>query len=98
MLQHTFIHIPGVGPKTEQGVWAAGVKDWASFFDGMPLKLPRSKKDRIAAELSESRRQLDAGNAHSIFSPPENPFQVHRPTISRYCGEVAFIRSLQPQW
>ena len=63
MLKKTFIHLQGVGAKTEQGFWAAGVKDWASFCDEMPPKLPPAKRKRIAAELIESKRQLDDGNA-----------------------------------
>lgn len=30
MLRHTFCHLPGVGPKTEERLWAAGVTDWAA--------------------------------------------------------------------
>jgi uncharacterized protein len=30
--------------------------------------------------------------------PPSNPIPAHRRTIARYRNEVAFIRSLQPQW
>ncbi len=67
MLQNTFIHISGVGTKTEQGFWAAGVKDWASFCEGMPLKLPPARRKCIAAELHESKLQLDDRNA-TFFS------------------------------
>ena len=33
MLKHTFIHIPGVGPKRELGIWRAGIRDWSDFLE-----------------------------------------------------------------
>ena len=64
MLKKTFLHLQSVGAKTEQGLWAAGVKNWASFFDGTPLKMPKARQNRMAAGLHESKRQLDDGNAN----------------------------------
>jgi hypothetical protein len=62
MLQQTFLHIPGIGPKTEQGFWAAGVENWDAFFDNASLKLSPSRREAIAGVLAESRRQLDRRN------------------------------------
>ena len=62
MLRHTFLHIPGIGPKTEQGFWSAGVDDWDAFFGDASLRLSTSKRETIADVLTESRRQLDRRN------------------------------------
>ena len=62
MLRHTFLHIPGIGPKTEQGFWAAGVQNWDAFSKDATLKLSASKRQTIADALIESRRQLDRCN------------------------------------
>jgi uncharacterized protein YprB with RNaseH-like and TPR domain len=64
MLKNTFIHIEGVGPKTERNLWAAGVRDWASFLDGAALKAPPARRAGIAAGLRESTRQLSSRNAN----------------------------------
>jgi hypothetical protein len=32
MLEHTFIHIPGIGPKTEQRLWQKGILTWEAFL------------------------------------------------------------------
>ena len=32
MLTSSFIHIPGVGPKTESHIWQRGVRTWADFL------------------------------------------------------------------
>ncbi len=31
MLESTFIHVPGVGPKTERSLWEQGIVDWECF-------------------------------------------------------------------
>jgi uncharacterized protein len=62
MLRQTFLHVPGIGPKTEQRFWAAGVDDWNAFFDDASLKLSASKRAAIADVLTESRHQLDRRN------------------------------------
>jgi len=31
MLQQTFIHVPGVGPKTERELWRSGIRSWEDF-------------------------------------------------------------------
>ena len=31
MLEQTFIHIPGVGPKTERELWHSGIRSWEDF-------------------------------------------------------------------
>ena len=33
MLEHTFVHIPGVGPKSEQMLWEKGVTTWQHFLE-----------------------------------------------------------------
>ncbi len=62
MIRHTFIHIPGVGPKTERALWSAGILDWDAFGTDLPLKFSAAKQISIAGALAESRRQLDGGN------------------------------------
>ena len=65
MLEHTFVHIPGIGKTTEQGLWEQGVRTWADA-DGMD---PGSRKvrPRVLAQLRnylpESRRALQEKNA-----------------------------------
>ena len=62
MIRNTFLHIPGIGPKTEQNIWAAGVDDWDAFFSRESLNLSAAKRQKMAVELSESVHQLDRRN------------------------------------
>ena len=54
MLEQTFIHIPGIGPKTEQAIWGQGVLTWKQFLiHERPILSP--EKDRlIRQELTSS--------------------------------------------
>ncbi len=62
MLRQTFIHIPGIGPKTERNFWSAGVDHWDAFVENRTLKIPDSKRRQIMAALEDSRRELDRRN------------------------------------
>ena len=44
MLQNTFCHIPGIGPKTENLLWSSGVLAWHTAYecDHIPLSSKRT--------------------------------------------------------
>jgi uncharacterized protein YprB with RNaseH-like and TPR domain len=52
MLRHTFCHLPGVGPKTEQKLWSRGITTW----DAPDLRADWAEK------LDDSRAALAAGD------------------------------------
>ena len=55
MLTSTFIHAPGVGPATEQALWAQGITDWQKYLDqSHTLKLPPRHKIELAETVAES--------------------------------------------
>ncbi len=62
MLKNTFQHIPGVGKKTEERIWSAGVKDWNSLGKPHRINLPGKKVATLADYCRESREQFDRGN------------------------------------
>ena len=42
MLERTFIHVQGVGPSTEQRLWARGIHTWQDFLEhGRGILAPR---------------------------------------------------------
>src|SRR5688500_18598245 len=58
MLRHTFCHLPGIGPKIEQKLWATGVHSWADLSAQCPASGSGSR--RPWAELvEEAQRHLD---------------------------------------
>jgi uncharacterized protein len=62
MLKNTFQHIPGIGRKTEERIWASGVMDWDCLGNPCMLKLPPPKMAALEASCRESRVQLAREN------------------------------------
>ncbi|WP_373499376.1 ribonuclease H-like domain-containing protein [Desulfococcus sp.] len=62
MLQNTFQHIPGIGPKTERRLWDSGIPDWRSAGDLPTSRLPLKQADVFLRCLDESARALEDGN------------------------------------
>jgi len=62
MLKNTFIHIPGIGPKTEQQFWNSGIHSWKDFTQNCPIRLTQSKMDTITSYLEESKQNLNFDN------------------------------------
>jgi hypothetical protein len=66
MLEQTFIHIPGVGPKTERELWQSGIRSWEDFTailrPSAPMSpgLRRRLEDYIPQSI-EAVKNRDAG-------------------------------------
>jgi len=58
LLEHTFIHIPGIGPKTERHLWWNGILTWKDFLSAKktPLSLARDAFVRRNLEVSLENR------------------------------------------
>src|SRR6267142_5949730 len=81
MLQKTFIHIPGVGKLTEQGLWAHGIRSWDDAdrfekrfgFAGVKLQqkldeyIPRSREAMQRKDASFFHRLSALGEAWRIY-------------------------------
>ncbi len=63
MLRHSFIHIPGVGEKTERALWGKGIRGWSdSHALDKTLGRGTSQIDRIRQFLRDSEIQYKARN------------------------------------
>jgi uncharacterized protein YprB with RNaseH-like and TPR domain len=60
MLRHTFCHLPGVAARTEQRLWAEGVRVWEDLLAG---HVPRSARRLSLDELRESVRRHATADA-----------------------------------
>ncbi len=54
MLEHTFIHISGIGPKVEQQLWAQGILTWSDFLNHRKPLFSPTRDARIKRELEIS--------------------------------------------
>jgi len=63
VLQHTFVHVPGIGLKTERSLWQSGVHSWDFFRDERGWALTpfsRRKYETLRGYLDICRERLRA--------------------------------------
>ncbi|MGC8491061.1 MAG: ribonuclease H-like domain-containing protein [Syntrophobacteraceae bacterium] len=66
MLNHTFVHLPGVGPKTEESLWDKGIHSWDIFlgeFGRAASPFGKRKHEALVAHLELSREKLNGLDA-----------------------------------
>jgi uncharacterized protein YprB with RNaseH-like and TPR domain len=83
-IENSFIPVRGVGEKTEQKLWQAGVTTWDEF-DGSVVGPTRA--DRIEDFISTSRDHLDEENAHyfgEVF-PEESHWRLYENFREKTC-------------
>ncbi len=62
MLEHTFVHVPGIGDATEQSLWELGVVDWQCALRELPAGVSARCRRSLPAAIAESREALDRGD------------------------------------
>lgn len=60
MLQHSFIHLPGIGDQTEQRLWDQGVRCWDDLADSISEIFSAKKANSVMVAIEESRAAYDA--------------------------------------
>uniref|UniRef100_A0A7C4AHT3 Exonuclease n=1 Tax=Fundidesulfovibrio putealis TaxID=270496 RepID=A0A7C4AHT3_9BACT len=60
MLGRTFLHLPGVGPKSEAALWAAGIRTWEDFLAHPAPPVGAGKAALMREGLLESQAALAA--------------------------------------
>jgi hypothetical protein len=63
MLLNTFIHIPGIGEKTEKQIWQSGIHTWDQWHPPFPANLPQAKIKLITFHLQQYLEQQDGSAA-----------------------------------
>lgn len=90
MLESTFIHIEGIGAKTEQKLWSAGALTWADYTDcAESLRLSALQRLRLDEMVAESLRRLEARD-YAWFA--ENlPQREHWRAYPVFQDRIAFL-------
>lgn len=63
MLQHTFCHLKGIGPKLERGLWDSGIISWSDVAEAGTGALTLKRRERLKQGIDESAVALQDGNA-----------------------------------
>ncbi len=62
MLENTFIHIQGIGPRGEKELWKRGIIRWKDFLESPGTIFSRAKDEFVRSKLEESIvHRSDAG-------------------------------------
>lgn len=62
MLQNTFIHIPGIGIKSEQALWEERIHSWNDLLVAETNQFSKKKMDQIRKAIEESQEHLQNRN------------------------------------
>jgi uncharacterized protein YprB with RNaseH-like and TPR domain len=89
MLQSTFQHTPGIGPKIEQRLWASGVLDWTSAGERPPACLSSAQTNALARCLDLSARALEDGNPR--FFTGLLPAGLHWRLFPEFRGSAVYL-------
>ncbi len=90
MLRQTFLHIPGVGYRTEERLWRAGVRSWEDFPELQEVaRLPRHLGRRIEDELRRSEEALRR-RRYRYFAA-NLPSREHWRALPDFRDSVAFL-------
>jgi len=59
LLEHTFIHIPGIGQKTELHLWRNGILTWKHFLSNKKTLLSHTRDAFVRQNLEASIENID---------------------------------------
>lgn len=89
MIRHTFSHIPGIGHKHEEALWAEGYHSWESVLEEGPLPVSASLQRRIREHMAESIRSLENGDPH--YFSERLPSDQHWRLFREFRDAIAYI-------
>jgi uncharacterized protein YprB with RNaseH-like and TPR domain len=95
MLQRTFIHIPGIGPKTERRLWDCGIRMWGDFIAAAPrgrdagLPMSPARARLVARELERSEGCLRSGDYAHFAGALPGPEQWR--AYDAFKGKAAYV-------
>jgi uncharacterized protein YprB with RNaseH-like and TPR domain len=59
VLKNTFCHVPGIGARSEEGLWSSGIHTWHTFLDANQIPLSPKKVQSIAEHIDLSILHLE---------------------------------------
>ena len=75
MLKNTFLHVPGLGIKTEKNIWASGIHSWEDLLREDLTRFSPVRRDILKRSIEDSIEHL-SGNIPKYFGDrlPSNQF------------------------
>ena len=89
LLEHTFLHLPRVGRRTERKLWMEGIATWSDFQSVRPRQLSLFNKDTWEEIIDASRKALAMGDAD--FFAARLPRGEHYRVAATFPEETVFL-------
>ena len=89
MLRNTFLHIPGIGVKTEERLWDAGIQSWDAFVEPYPARLSPNRTESLRRYLDESREH--AKNDNPNYFADLLPSNLHWRLFPEFRHSTAYL-------
>jgi len=89
MLINTFCHIPGIGAKTEEKLWNAGIHNWDMFQEKEIHPFSKRKVESILPVLRESKEHLV--NRNPYFFGQYLPVNQYWRLFPEFRDSIAYI-------
>ncbi len=89
MLRQTFLHVPGVGYRTEERLWRTGIESWEDVRTAKAMALPRHLRSILEGELASSEDALRRGRYR--YFRVRLPSREHWRAWPEFRGKVAFL-------
>jgi uncharacterized protein YprB with RNaseH-like and TPR domain len=89
VLQNTFRHIPGIGPKTEHKLWSAGLHSWHTIQEHASIPLPARQSRSLELNVGESIARLRDGDVH--YFDLHLPSQQHWRLFPEFRHSIAYL-------
>lgn len=89
MLRQTFLHVPGVGYRTEERLWRSGFESWEDIGTSKADALPRHLRAALEEELDASEDALRRGRYR--YFTVRLPLREHWRAWPEFRGKVAFL-------
>jgi hypothetical protein len=90
MLEHTFVHIPGIGSRTERALWEQGVLTWTDALDtARPTGFSDDRWSRTCRCIEQSARNLERLE-HRYFADGLSPSE-HWRAWRNFAHAIAYL-------
>jgi uncharacterized protein len=89
MLQRTFVHIPGLGFRSEEKLWGLGIDSWSGLLDGADELFKGRKRSQVKSVIDKSYNALDLGQTDYFYA--NLPRSALWRLIPDFVDQIAYI-------
>lgn len=89
MLRQTFLHVPGVGYRTEERLWRSGLESWADVGGACADAIPRHLRPVLEEEIGRSEEALRRGKYR--YFAVRLPLREHWRAWPEFRGSVGYL-------